>query len=51
MMRHEEEIPTKGAGGGGPVEPNKTNEEIRGEPYTLPQAFEWSLLDILDPIH
>jgi len=34
----------------GPIVPNKTKDEIRAEPYKMPPGFEWSTLDVMDPI-
>ncbi|KDR81698.1 hypothetical protein GALMADRAFT_239825 [Galerina marginata CBS 339.88] len=34
----------------GYIEPSKPREEVRQEPYPLPKDFEWSVLDISDPI-
>lgn len=34
--------------GDGPIDKTKTVEEIRGEPYPLPDGFEWSTCDISD---
>ncbi|EDO34346.1 predicted protein [Nematostella vectensis] len=33
----------------GPIEDNKSVEEIRPEPYSLPQGFVWNTMDIGDP--
>mmetsp|Transcript_4325 Transcript_4325/g.4918 ORF Transcript_4325/g.4918 Transcript_4325/m.4918 type:complete len:419 (-) Transcript_4325:115-1371(-) len=33
----------------GPIVPNKAKKEVRGEPYNMPNGFEWSTLDIMDP--
>lgn len=33
----------------GHIEPPKTHDEIRQEPYSLPKEFEWSTIDIDDP--
>ncbi|XP_054712254.1 glycylpeptide N-tetradecanoyltransferase 2-like [Uloborus diversus] len=33
-----------------PIEPDKTADEIRKEPFSLPQGFQWDTLDIEDPI-
>lgn len=33
---------------GRPIVPNKSEEEIRAEPYNMPNGFEWSTLDIQD---
>jgi glycylpeptide N-tetradecanoyltransferase len=32
----------------GPIVPNKTEDEIRAEPYNMPTGFEWGTLDIMD---
>ena len=32
----------------GPIEPSKSQKEIKGEPDPLPKDFEWSTLDISD---
>lgn len=32
----------------GPIVPNKSMEEIRQEPYTMPGGFEWSNVNVLD---
>lgn len=32
----------------GPIVPNKTKDEIRAEPYNMPNGFEWRTLDIMD---
>ena len=32
----------------GCIEDDKPIEELRGEPYTLPQGFVWDTLDISD---
>ena len=32
----------------GPVEENKPHEELRQEPYKLPDGFSWDEIDILD---
>ena len=32
----------------GPIVPNKPNEELRQDPYTMPAGFEWSNVDILN---
>ncbi|RWS25182.1 glycylpeptide N-tetradecanoyltransferase 2-like protein [Leptotrombidium deliense] len=34
----------------GPIEGTKKVEEVRKEPYTLPEGFEWNTLDIDDPV-
>ena len=34
----------------GYIEPSKPQEEVRQEPYPLPNDFEWSTLDINDPV-
>ncbi|KAG7353238.1 myristoyl-CoA:protein N-myristoyltransferase [Nitzschia inconspicua] len=34
----------------GPIVPNKNPDEIRSEPYNMPTGFEWSTLDIMDPV-
>ncbi|KAF9052854.1 N-myristoyl transferase [Panaeolus papilionaceus] len=34
----------------GYIEPPKTVDEIRQEPYPLPKEFEWATLDIDDPV-
>jgi hypothetical protein len=33
----------------GCIEPSKSSDEIRQEPYSLPKEFEWSIIDIDDP--
>ena len=33
----------------GYIEPSKSSDEIRQEPYSLPKEFEWSIIDIDDP--
>lgn len=33
-----------------PIEPNKSKDEIRKEPYSLPQGFQWDTIDIGDPL-
>jgi hypothetical protein len=33
----------------GYIEPSKSHDEIRQEPYSLPKEFEWSIIDIDDP--
>jgi len=32
----------------GPIVPNKPKDEVRAEPYKMPNGFEWSTLDIMD---
>jgi len=34
----------------GYIEPSKPREEVRQDPYPLPKDFEWSTLDITDPV-
>ncbi|KAF9535250.1 N-myristoyl transferase [Crepidotus variabilis] len=34
----------------GYIDPSKPPEEVRQEPYQLPEHFEWSTLDIDDPV-
>ncbi|XP_076349549.1 glycylpeptide N-tetradecanoyltransferase 2-like isoform X2 [Tachypleus tridentatus] len=34
----------------GPIEPSKTENDIRKTAYTLPQGFKWDTLDINDPL-
>ncbi|KAH9177748.1 N-myristoyl transferase [Lactarius sanguifluus] len=34
----------------GYIEPSKPREEVRQDPYPLPKDFEWSILDITEPI-
>ena len=45
-------VPTIGekitAENNGPVEPNKSNDELRQEPYKLPDGFSWDELDIVN---
>lgn len=33
-----------------PIEPPKTTEEIRSEPYTLPDGFVWDTLNLNEPL-
>ncbi|KAJ7243575.1 Myristoyl-CoA:protein N-myristoyltransferase, N-terminal domain-containing protein [Mycena haematopus] len=33
----------------GPIEPSKPREEVRQEAYPLPNDFEWTTVDIMDP--
>ncbi|THH12512.1 hypothetical protein EW146_g7623 [Bondarzewia mesenterica] len=33
----------------GLIEPSRTREEVRQDPYPLPKDFEWSVIDISDP--
>lgn len=33
-----------------PIEPPKTAEEIRSEPYTLPDGFQWDTLNLNEPL-
>lgn len=33
----------------GPIVQDKTKEEIRAVPYNMPNGFEWSTIDIMDP--
>jgi len=33
-----------------PIEPDKEESEIRGDPYALPEGFHWETLDISDPL-
>jgi len=33
----------------GPIEPDKSVDEIRQEPYSLPPGFSWDSLDIDNP--
>jgi glycylpeptide N-tetradecanoyltransferase len=35
--------------GGGSIDPEKTVEDIRQEPYGMPKGFEWSTIDVSDP--
>jgi glycylpeptide N-tetradecanoyltransferase len=35
----------------GPIVPNKPKDEVRAEPYKMPNGFEWSTLDIMDTEH
>ncbi|KAF8892505.1 acyl-CoA N-acyltransferase [Infundibulicybe gibba] len=37
------------SGDDGFIEPSKPREEVRQDPYPLPNNFEWSILDIDDP--
>ncbi|XP_042897135.1 glycylpeptide N-tetradecanoyltransferase 2 isoform X2 [Parasteatoda tepidariorum] len=39
-----------GANANEPIEPDKTIDEIRKEPLSLPQGFQWDTLDIDNPI-
>ena len=32
------------------IQPNKTREEIRQDPYNMPKGFEWCVVDILDEV-
>ncbi|KAI0041127.1 N-myristoyl transferase [Auriscalpium vulgare] len=32
------------------IEPSKPREEVRQDPYPLPKDFEWSIIDIVDPV-
>ncbi|KAF7366922.1 Glycylpeptide N-tetradecanoyltransferase [Mycena sanguinolenta] len=32
------------------IEPSKPREEVRQEPYPLPNEFEWTTVDITDPV-
>jgi len=32
------------------IEPDKSESEIRHEPYSLPQGFHWDTINIGDPI-
>lgn len=32
------------------IEPSKPPEEVRQEPYPLPKDFEWTTVDINDPV-
>ncbi|OBZ69197.1 Glycylpeptide N-tetradecanoyltransferase [Grifola frondosa] len=44
-------VPQPGEGpplGDGFIEPSKTREDVRQEPYPLPKDFEWSILDVND---
>ncbi|KAJ7050605.1 hypothetical protein C8F01DRAFT_1263870 [Mycena amicta] len=34
----------------GYIEPPKPREELRQEPYPLPKDFEWTTVDITDPV-
>lgn len=34
----------------GPIEPNKPMEELRQDPYRLPAAYEWVLVDIYSEV-
>ncbi|KAI9453987.1 N-myristoyl transferase [Lactarius psammicola] len=34
----------------GYIEPSKPREEVRQDPYPLPKDFEWSILDITEPV-
>ncbi|CCO26015.1 glycylpeptide N-tetradecanoyltransferase [Rhizoctonia solani AG-1 IB] len=34
----------------GPIEPSKPREEVRQDPYPLPSGYEWSTVDIEDPV-
>lgn len=34
----------------GPIEPNKSESEIRAEPYSLPAGFQWDTLNLDDPL-
>ncbi|KAF6214060.1 hypothetical protein GE061_011791 [Apolygus lucorum] len=34
----------------GPIEPDKTSNEIRQEPYSLPEGFQWDTLVLDDPL-
>lgn len=34
----------------GPITPNRPVEDIRDEPYTMPGGFEWSNVNISDPV-
>lgn len=33
-----------------PIEANKTDEDIRQEPYGLPDGFQWDTLNLEDPL-
>lgn len=33
----------------GPIEPNRPIEELRQEPYTMPDGFEWTSLNVENP--
>lgn len=33
-----------------PIEPDKTATEIRQEPYSLPEGFQWNTLSLDDPL-
>lgn len=34
----------------GPIEPDKSSAEIRQEPYSLPEGFQWDTLVLDDPL-
>ena len=36
--------------GNGAIEEDKPTDEIRSDPYSLPQGFSWDTLDIRDPL-
>src|SRR6266550_5020891 len=42
-------FPGDPTGEDGYIEPSKSHDEIRQEPYSLPKEFEWSIIDIDDP--
>lgn len=49
---HTQPVPSIGArvasDNNGPVEENKPIEELRQEPYNLPDGFSWDEIDVLD---